>query len=163
MPYTLIYVRSEHEVLLLKKPADRWGNPERWLGLGGKVEPGQDVHASAIREAEEESGLAVNSITLRGTLAYITENRTGNLYIFVATEYRGDLLEQPPEGVLQWHQISDLPALEELAPHQNFFLHRILNDDSYFYCGIAAYDGMELIQYADSDRYFAERSASVRT
>ena len=116
--------------MLLKKPTDEWGNPARWLGLGGKVEPGEDLHAAAIREAEEESGLAVNSITLRGTPTYITENRAGNMYIFVTTGYEGDLLEQPPEGVLQWHQISELTALEELAPHQGFFLHRILSDDS---------------------------------
>ena len=56
MPYTLIYVRSEHEVLLVKKPAYEWGNPARWLGLGGKVEPDEDLHAAAILEAEEESG-----------------------------------------------------------------------------------------------------------
>lgn len=164
-PYTLVYLRNEDEVLLLKKPPDKWGNPERWLGLGGKVEPGEDLSSAAIREAEEESGLAVSSVTLRGTLTYtvqepVHENRAGTLYIFVTSEYDGDLLKESPEGVLQWHRISELPSLTDLASHQNFYLHRMLNDDSYFYCGIAAYDsGMEPIQYADSDRYFAERSA----
>ena len=158
-PYTLVYLRNEHEVLLIKKPVDRWGNPERWLGLGGKVEPGEDIQSSAIREVREESGLAVPSVTLRGTYTYIHENRAGTLYIFVATEYEGELVKQTPEGILKWHRISGLPGLEDLADHQNRFLHRILSDDGYFYCGIAAYNGMQLVQYTDSDQYFAERSA----
>ena len=158
-PHTLVYVRNEHEVLLIKKPVDRRGNPERWLGLGGKVEPGEDLGASAIREVREESGLVVPSVTLRGTFTYIDENRAGTLYIFVATEYEGDLLEQTPEGLLRWHRIVDLPELQDFGDHQNRFLHRILGDDGYFYCGIAAYDGMKIVQYSDSDRYFADRSA----
>ena len=159
LPYTLVYLRTTREVLLIKKPVDRWGNPERWLGLGGKVEPGEDIQSSAAREIREESGLVVPSLTLRGTFTYIHENRAGTLYIFVATEYRGELLKQTTEGILRWHRISEVPTLEKLADHQNHFLHRILSDDSYFYCGIAAYNGMQFVQYSDSDLYFAERSA----
>ncbi len=149
-------------MLLLKKPADKWGNPSRWLGLGGKVEPGEDLTSSAIREAEEESGLVVGSVTLRGTLTYtvrepVHENRAGALYIFASDDQKGELLTQPHEGDLLWHQISELPALEDLATYQNFYLHRILTDDSYFYSGIAAYNGMELVHHVDSASYFAER------
>ena len=146
-PYTLVYVRNKHEVLLIKKPADSWVYPERWLGLGGKVEPGEDIQSSAIREVREESGLVVPSLTLRGTFTYIRENRAGTLYIFVATEYEGEVLKQTTEGILRWHRISKLPTLADLADHQNHFLHQILSDDSYFYCGIAAYSGMQLVQY----------------
>ena len=100
-------------MLLLKKPADKWGNPVRWLGLGGKVEPGEGLEAAATREAEEESGLTVRSVTLRGTLTYtvrerLHENQAGTLYIFVSDEYDGDLLERPPEGTLRWHQIDEI-------------------------------------------------------
>ena len=158
-PYTLVYLRNRHEVLLIKKPADRWGNPERWLGLGDKVEPGEGIHSSAIREVREESGLVVASLTLRGTFTYILEKRAGTLYIFAATEFEGELLKHTREGILRWHRIRELPTLEDLADHQNRFLHRILSEDNYFYCGIAAYSGMQIVQYSDRDQYFAERSA----
>jgi 8-oxo-dGTP pyrophosphatase MutT (NUDIX family) len=42
----------------------------KYNGLGGKVEPDEDVVSGAIREVAEESGLAVTAISLRGTVSW---------------------------------------------------------------------------------------------
>ena len=54
------------EVLLLKGAPDKrlWAN--RYNGLGGHVEATEDVYAAARREVQEEAGIAVDGLALRG-------------------------------------------------------------------------------------------------
>ena len=161
MPFTLIYLKSGARVLLLKRSREKEMQAGEWLGLGGKVEPGEDRVSSAIREFAEESGLTIKNPTLRGTFSWIGETTAGTLYLFVATEYAGNLLEETDEGVLGWHNISDLDELEGFAEHQKLFLPKILRDDDYFYCGMALFDAENMIQYADSAQYFLDRNLKI--
>lgn len=70
---TIIYVLSPDgaSALMLhrnKRPDDyHYG---KYVGLGGKVEPGEDVVSGARREAFEESGLTLDSVALRGTVSW---------------------------------------------------------------------------------------------
>ncbi len=70
---TLGYVLSpdRQRVLLVhrnKRPDDlHYG---RYNGLGGKVERGESVADCMRREVGEESGLIVESMTLRGTISW---------------------------------------------------------------------------------------------
>ena len=157
-PLTLIYLKSGDNVLLLKRSSEKDMVAGKWLGLGGKLEPGENLIESAKREFLEETGLTILNPVLRGTFTWVNESeRAGTLYIFVATEYEGNLLENCNEGELCWHKINDVEALENLAGHQNFFLAKILKDDNYFYTGIAAYNNGELLTYTDSEKYFEGR------
>jgi 8-oxo-dGTP pyrophosphatase MutT (NUDIX family) len=45
------------ERLLLLRAADPASNRWGWYPVGGGIEPGEEVHAAARREAEEETGL----------------------------------------------------------------------------------------------------------
>lgn len=155
---TLIYLKENERVLLLKRDGNKDMVPNKWLGLGGKVEPGEDIVSSAKREFYEETGLSIRNPTLRGTFSWISdEEYAGTLYIFVATEYGGDLSTVCDEGKLQWHNINSIDNLVSLADHQKFFLKRILTDDMYFYTGIAFYKEKDLVGYVDNTQYFEER------
>lgn len=41
----------------------------KYNGLGGKMEPGEDVAACMVREIREEAGIEVTAMELRGTLS----------------------------------------------------------------------------------------------
>ena len=49
-----LIVSPDDEVLLIRQP--KWG--DMWTPPGGHVEPGEALAAAALREAEEETGLA---------------------------------------------------------------------------------------------------------
>ncbi|MDP6064656.1 MAG: NUDIX domain-containing protein [SAR202 cluster bacterium] len=47
------------------------------IGLGGKIEPGEDPVSSAVRESKKESGLVQEDPMLRGTFVWIDEVNCG--------------------------------------------------------------------------------------
>ena len=149
VPFTLIYVKDDDKVLLIKKAKGKSHEGE-WIGLGGKVELGEDPISSAVRECREESGLILGNPKLRGTLIWISESILGIIHIVTATEYTGRLVESE-EGSLMWHPIEGLTKLRDFAEHQLQFIGRVLTDEDSFYSGVAVYQNEELIQYEDSE------------
>ena len=155
--YTLVYLTSRGKVLLIKKAPGR-SHAGEWIGLGGKLERGEDPVTSAVRELREESGLTVADPKLRGTFIWIDEVQCGIVYIVTGTKWTGTLAESE-EGALQWHRIADLPSLEGLAKHQGLFLDRILVDSPNFYSGVAVFHGNEMVGYVDGDRAWEQGRA----
>ena len=152
--YTLVYLRSHGTVLLIKKAPGR-SHAGEWIGLGGKLERGEDPVASAVREVREESGLTVADPKLRGTFIWIDDVQCGIVYIVTGTRWTGTLVESD-EGALQWHRIADLPSLEGLARHQRLFLDRILSGSNDFYSGVAVYHEDRMVEYLDGDRWLEQ-------
>jgi 8-oxo-dGTP diphosphatase len=114
---TLVYVLSpdRSRVLMLhrnKRTDDiHYG---KYNGLGGKLEPGEDVVSGAIREVAEESGLAVTTISLRGTVSWPGFGPNGQDwfgFIFRVDAFTGTPHSGGPEGTLEWVAVADLPTL----------------------------------------------------
>jgi 8-oxo-dGTP pyrophosphatase MutT (NUDIX family) len=54
-----VLVVQEGRVLALRRSADKDAAPGVWEALSGRLEPGEDPYAAAVREAREESGFDV--------------------------------------------------------------------------------------------------------
>jgi len=128
IPRTLVFITSTNDigevvVLLLRgAPTKRlWAN--KYNGLGGHVEPGENVRDAALREVQEETGIVPGTLTLRGVVHIHTGTddagsaRPGIL-IFV---FRGESAFQSPiataEGQAEWiplAQVETLPMVDDL-------------------------------------------------
>ena len=89
IPRTLIFITRGDEVLLLKgSPGKRlWAN--RYNGVGGHVERGEDILSAARRELVEETGLVVNDLWLWGVIMIDVGDRIGFTLFFYKGEWNG--------------------------------------------------------------------------
>jgi 8-oxo-dGTP diphosphatase len=75
----------------------------KWNGLGGKFEPGESPEECAIREIEEESGLIVKKIKMKGFITFPLFDGKEDWYVFLFTadDFDGKLIDSN-EGKLEW-------------------------------------------------------------
>lgn len=108
-------LRDGNKVLMLQKPRRGW-----WVAPGGKMEQGESVRDTVIREYREETGLYLQNPTLKGVFTFVVKegDRVVDewmMFTFYADQYEGKMLNESDEGVLEWQaadQFLELPMAE---------------------------------------------------
>ncbi|MBQ8929893.1 MAG: 8-oxo-dGTP diphosphatase [Oscillospiraceae bacterium] len=100
---TLCYLERDGKYLMLhrvKKENDM--NRDKWLGIGGKFEPGESPEDCALREIREETGLTVTDWEYRGIVTFVSEEfGTEWMHLFWSDSFTGTLTDCD-EGELAW-------------------------------------------------------------
>ncbi len=151
MPYTpilatLAYVMSPDgkETLLIHRNT-RLGDLHlgKYNGLGGKLQPDEDIIAGLRREIREEAGIECEEIVLRGTISWPGFGKNGEDwfgFIFRVDRFRGAPFAENPEGTLSWvpvERILELPLWEG----DRYFLPLVFSTDLRQFHGVMPYDG----------------------
>lgn len=119
IPRTLIFIRKGDSLLLLRGADTKriWAN--KYNGVGGHVERGEDILSSARRELHEETGLSTE-IALCGVVTVDVEPQIGvGIYIFSGV-YTGGKLSSTHEGTLEWVKFVELKSLPLVADVKSF-------------------------------------------
>jgi 8-oxo-dGTP diphosphatase len=159
MPYTPIlatlgYVFSEDDRVLMihrnARPDD--AHFGKYNGLGGKLEPGEDVVAGLRRELREEAGIECEELHLAGTISWPGFGKSGEDwfgFVFRVTRYSGTVLAGNPEGSLEWvarDRILTLP----LWDGDRYFLPLVLERKSPQFHGLMPYRNGEALGWSYS-------------
>ncbi len=117
VPRTLIFIRNDDEILLIKGAKDKKIWPGLYNGIGGHIERGEDALSAAHRELFEETGLKNINLDLRAIIIIDVEEYQGiSMFVFVGNSDK-KLLVSSEEGILDWikiDQIKELPLVEDL-------------------------------------------------
>ncbi|MBO3740472.1 NUDIX hydrolase [Actinoplanes flavus] len=85
----------------------------KFNGLGGKLEPGEDVVAGMRREIHEEAGLDCTGLDLAGTISWPGFGRGGENwfgFLFRVTSWSGTPHTANDEGSLHWVEVTEMLA-----------------------------------------------------
>lgn len=131
---TLCYLQRNQEILMLhrtKKEVDI--NQGKWIGVGGKLEPGESPDECVRREVLEETGLTLSCPKLRALITFnfldpdptLVDWDTEYTFVYTCDTFSGCLRSDCDEGDLAWipiQQIGSLPQWEG----DHLFLNPIL-------------------------------------
>ena len=125
-----VFVFDEHNCLLLLKRRDNecWGPP------GGAVEPGEVVEEAAKRETLEETGLALENLSLYGVFSgadqfyrYPNGDEVHNVTITYISRIQGGQVRISPEHTdWKYFPLGEIPS--EISPPIIPILKKILAD-----------------------------------
>ena len=149
MPYTPIlatlgYIMSpdgKETLLIHRNTRNDDHHLGKYNGLGGKLEPDEDIVAGFKREIHEEAGIDCEEIILRGTISWPGFGKHGEDwfgFIFKVTRFSGTPLTENPEGSLSWipvEKVLDLPLWEG----DKYFLPMVFGDDLCQFHGVMPY------------------------
>ena len=130
---TLCYIEKDGMYLMLlrnKKKNDL--NEGKWIGVGGKIEPGETPEEGVRREIREETGLEPGEVTLRGLVEFVSDRwEDEHMYLYTAKSGE-ETVAECSEGELKWipkSDVFDLPLWEG----DKVFLNYLLADKPFFH------------------------------
>lgn len=114
---TLCYIEKDNKYLMLHRDKkDKDLNAQKWIGVGGKFEPGETVEECLVREVYEETGLSLTSYIFVGMIKFISDTyEDEDMYLFKGTDFTGEVKSDCSEGTLKWvdaTKVLDLPTWE---------------------------------------------------
>lgn len=104
--WTVCMIQNGDKILLLDRQHDHF---KGFIPPGGKVDFPESIVDSAVREVKEETGLEVSNLVYKGLYEYVNPTTKDRYMIFnyLTTDFKGDLLEEFPEGEAVWVNIED--------------------------------------------------------
>lgn len=123
---TLGYIISadgKKTLLVHRNKRDNDQHLGKYNGLGGKMEPGEDIIGCISREIYEEAGIICEDIILRGTINWTGFGPNGEDwfgFIFRIDSFKGIPYKKNEEGDLSWVDIDKIMDLPMWAGDRHF-------------------------------------------
>ena len=140
---TIGYVVADGRVLLVHRGREGDVHAGKWNGLGGKLEPDEDIYACLCRELTEEAGITVTSARLRGTVSWPGFGVGGEDwfgFLFIVDGFAGTPPAANDDGPLVWHDLNRLDGLPMWAGDRHF-LPLVFGDGPVFHGVMPYVDG----------------------
>ena len=140
---SLCYISRGSRVLMLHRVGKKDDvNAGKWIGVGGKLEPGETPEGCMLREVREETGLILSSFRCRGVVDFRSGDWEERMHLFTA-QAPTDQLADCDEGKLAWIEKRDLPSLPMWEGDKVFL--RLLSEDAPFFRLSLVYEGERLV------------------
>lgn len=144
---TLCYIEQDGKYLMLcRSPEKKDGSAGKWMGVGGKLEPGETPEACVLREVLEETGLTLTSYRQRGVVNYYSDTWEDEvMYLYSADGFEGELRAACEEGELRWVPVEEVMDLR-IWEGDRIFLRKLMDGEADIRLALR-YKGERLVEW----------------
>lgn len=144
----MLYIIKDNKILFLvrDKKNDTVHEQGKLLSIGGKVEEGEAIEDTVIREAKEEANITIIKPELRAVLYFRnfgTERNDWVDFLFVSNDFSGEPTAGN-EGNFVWKDVSDINTLN-IYKQDKVYLD-LLQKYSFFVAEFLC-EGHEMVEY----------------
>ncbi|MGD7053059.1 8-oxo-dGTP diphosphatase [Sutcliffiella horikoshii] len=137
---------KDDQVLLLQKPRRGW-----WVAPGGKMEHGESVKDTVVREYREETGIYLKNPALKGVFTFVIKEGKDivsewMMFTFLATEFDGQNVKESEEGKIEWHKQEEIAKLP-MAPGDFHILDYLIKGSGMIFGTFTYTPDFELLSY----------------
>jgi 8-oxo-dGTP diphosphatase len=121
----------------------------KYNGLGGKLQPNEDVVTGLRRELHEESGLVADDVVLRGTISWPGFGKRGEDwfgFIFRVESWHGEVHTGNHEGTLEWVDLARMETLP-MWPSDRNFLPMVFDDNPRPFYGSMPFNNGKMVSW----------------
>jgi 8-oxo-dGTP diphosphatase len=144
-PAVLVILKSEEKFLLLKRKKPP--NEGKYTPVGGKLDPYESPHKTAIRETFEETGIHISDPIYCGIMVESSPTK----YNWICFVYLSDIEYQSPpdcnEGELEWiplTQLSDIPT-----PETDRFIYQYVSESKKFMFNVEYDHNLNILEMSE--------------
>lgn len=122
----------------------------KYNGLGGHMEPEEDIITCMTREIREEAGIECTKMNLRGTINWTNFGPKGEnwlVFIFLIEAFEGTPFDKNEEGPLEWVDIDKLHELP-MWEGDKHFIPLLFDDDPRVFHGFMPYEGDKPVDWS---------------
>ena len=147
---TLCYIEKDGCYLVLHRTRkDHDENHDKWIGVGGKFEPGESPEECLLRETREETGLMLTDYRFRGLITFVSDEwGVEYMHLYTATGFTGEITPCN-EGELVWLPKAEL-LKKKMWAGDRLFLKALDERDDFFTLKLV-YRGEDLVEWKFGD------------
>ena len=130
---TICYLEKDGcYLMLLRNEKKQDLNEGKWIGPGGKIEPGETPEEGVRREVLEETGLTLKTVRLRGLVEFLSEKwEDEHMYLYTSDDFEGEMIDCD-EGELRWIPKKEISSLR-LWEGDRVFFEYLLAEEPFFH------------------------------
>ncbi|MRH42014.1 NUDIX domain-containing protein [Aquibacillus halophilus] len=145
-PVTNCIVKKNNHILMLQKPRRGW-----YAMPGGKMEHGESIKDSVVREYREETGLYLTDPELKGAFTFLVRENKETvdewmMFTFWCESFEGEMLEKSDEGSLEWVPVEEV-LNKPMAAGDRYIYNHILTSNEMVYGTFSYTPDYQLINF----------------
>lgn len=104
----------------------------KYIPPGGHVEFSEKLEEACAREMEEETGLIVSDLDMRGAVTFLREGYHSVCFFFIAHHVEGELVSnEPDKQTAHWVELEGIEDNEKVPGYHKDFLRYMLQEHGY--------------------------------
>jgi len=136
--------------MLYRNKKEKDINKGKYIGIGGKFEPGESPEECLLREIKEEAGVTLTDYRFRGIVTFVMLDGSSDpiyMFVYMADGFTGEMTACD-EGELHWVDTDKILTLN-LWEGDKLFWRWLLEDDRFFSAKFV-YNGDILVEHRET-------------